>query len=222
MKLLFLLFIILLIGTVTYYYFPKNKHKKNSKKINIKSLIAAITMAAVLLILVSYGMYTSATAQDNQCILSHVTNTKHPANLKTAYDFFAKGNYDYDIGKCKEAITSYSKAIALNKNFYQAYNNRAYTNMRMRNYQEALPDLDKAIQLKPDYVQALMNRGDIHNYYYNINRQQAIDDYKRVISVAGDKKDETSVCGHLFLAEHNGWNIGTFIGLLTGQAFACV
>lgn len=93
--------------------------------------------------------------------------------------------------------------------------------MRMQKYKEALPDLNTAIKLNPNYVQAFMNRGDIHNYYYDIDKQAAIADYKQVISIAGAKRDKTSVCGHLFLAEHNGWNVGTLIGLLTGQAETC-
>jgi tetratricopeptide (TPR) repeat protein len=81
----------------------------------------------------------------------------------------------------------------------------------MRDYKDALPDLDKALALNPNYIQALMNRGDIHNYYYAIDKQRAIADYKKVIALGGGQ--ETSVCGHLFLAIHNGWNIGTFLDL---------
>jgi hypothetical protein len=33
-----------------------------------------------------------------------------------------------------------------------------------------------------------------------------------VIALGGDQK-ETSVCGHLLLARHNGWGLGTFIDL---------
>ena len=82
---------------------------------------------------------------------------------------------------------------------------------RIRDYKDALADLNKAITLDPNYVQALMNRGDIHNYYYEVNKQSAVTDYKKVISLGGEKG--TSVCGHLFLAEHNGWNLGTILSL---------
>jgi len=86
--------------------------------------------------------------------------------------------------------------------------------MRLRNYKDALTDLDKAIRLNPDYINALMNRGDIRNYYYQIDRQAAIADYRRVIALTdSNTRQQTSVCGHLLLAEHNGWNLGTFLYL---------
>ena len=221
MKLLFLLFLILTTGVAVYFYFPLNKTEKKQKKLHMKAFGTATGIVLMLLLLLSYGLYTSATAPDTQCTKTHATKTKPPESLQTALDYFEQGNYNYDIGNCNEAISDYAQAITLNKKFYQAYNNRAYTNMRMQKYKEALPDLNTAIKLNPNYVQAFMNRGDIHNYYYNIDRQAAISDYERVISIAGVKRDKTSVCGHLFLAEHNGWNIGTFIGLLTGQAETC-
>lgn len=87
---------------------------------------------------------------------------------------------NYDIGNCQEAVSDYTKAIVINPNYVQAYNNRAYTSMRMRKYENVLRDLDKTIQIKPNYIQALMNRGDIHNYYYQIDRQAAISDYKEL------------------------------------------
>ena len=70
--------------------------------------------------------------------------------------------------------------------------------MRLRNYSAALPDLNKALVLNPNYIQALMNRGDIHNYYYAIDRRSAIADYEKVIALGGTRG--TSVCGHLFMA----------------------
>jgi hypothetical protein len=40
-------------------------------------------------------------------------------------------------------------------------------------YADALPALDRAIALRPTYVNALMNRGDIYNFYYQIDRARA-------------------------------------------------
>jgi tetratricopeptide (TPR) repeat protein len=90
----------------------------------------------------------------------------------------------------------------------------------MRDYKDALTDLDKALELNPNYVQALMNRGDIHNFYYEINRQSAIADYKKVIELAGPS-DTTSVCGHLFLAKHNGWTLGAYLDYFKGEFRRC-
>jgi hypothetical protein len=86
--------------------------------------------------------------------------------------------------------------------------------MRQQDYAAALPDLDRAIALRADYVNALMNRGDIHNYYYAIDRQRAVADYDRVIALGG--ASGTSVCGHRMLAYNDGWHAGVVIGLLAG------
>src|SRR5437762_2982103 len=79
-----------------------------------------------------------------------------PAALVTAQDFSAQGDYDYERGKCAEAIADYSRAIALHPDYAVASNNRAYTYMAQKDFAAALPDLDRAIQLRPDYVNALM------------------------------------------------------------------
>jgi hypothetical protein len=79
-------------------------------------------------------------------------------------------------------------------------------------YGKALPDLDRAIQLRPDYVNALMNRGDIYNYYFAIDRTRAIADYNRVLQLGAK---HTSVCGHRSLALNNGWKVHMVAALLT-------
>jgi tetratricopeptide (TPR) repeat protein len=163
--------------------------------------------------------YKSLNQPDTQCTSSHAVNSRPPMSLVTAADFFAKGDYDYDVGNCEQAISDYTKAIKLNPDYPQAYNNRAYTFMRMQIYKAALVDLDKALELNPNYINALMNRGDIHNFYYEIDRQSAKVDYKKVILLGGIHG--TSVCGHLFMAEHNGWNFGTVLDFPWGISSVC-
>lgn len=224
MKLLFLIVVASLISGVAYVataISTKSKGKKR-KKSNWIPLTIASSVFVVLLGLIGYGVYSAAQQPDMQCASSHTTTTQPPSNLQTATDYFQQGNYDYDTGNCQKAVSDYTKAIQLNPNFAQAYNNRAYTNMRLQNYKDALPDLDKAIALNPNYIQALMNRGDIHNYYYQIDRLAAIADYKKVISLTdASTRRQTSVCGHLFLAKHNGWTLGAFIGYFTGEWASC-
>lgn len=212
MKLLISLFLIAIIGYAVYYFLSKKttskqKHKKADKK------ALGITAAVVVVLLggLTFLMYRAETAPDIQCGKMHTTPSYPPANLKTAMDYFEQGNYEYDRGNCQKAIVDYTRSIELNPKYPQAYNNRGYTYMRMRDYQAALPDFDKAIALNPKYIQALMNRGDIHNYYYQIDRPSAVADYEKVISLGGGQ--ETSVCGHLFLAKHEGWKLGTLLDL---------
>jgi tetratricopeptide (TPR) repeat protein len=203
-----LIFPILFAFLLLVFYLFIHKSKKNKPARQLWLLVAIFII--VLIGFLGFKFLNSINIPDTQCTTSHVSNSLLPKSLITADDYFNQGNYDYDIGKCKQAIVDYSKAIQLNTNFPEAYNNRAYTYMRMQNYKNALPDLNKALKLRPDYIHALMNRGDLYNYYGpKINRQKAIADYNKVIALGGTHG--TSVCGHLFLAIHNGWNLGTIL-----------
>ncbi len=221
MKLLFLLFVTVIIAIAVYALTSKwfGNTKKN-KKNHWKPLGISTMVVFILLGLIAFGVYSTNHQPDIQCSSSHTAISNPPSSLKTATDYLAQGDYDYDTGNCPQAVANYTKAITLNPNYAKAYNNRAYTNMRLRNYKDALPDLDKAIQLNPNYIQALMNRGDIHNYYYQIDRQAAIADYKKVISLS-PSGGNSSVCGHLFLAKHNGWNLGTYLDFFRGAVSSC-
>lgn len=220
MKLLFLLVVTAIIGIGAYlvsFLFLKGKKKK---KLRFLPFGIAGFVVVLLLGLISFGMYSSLHEPDFQCSKTHVVITKPPSNLTTAMDFFTQANYEYDTGNCTQAIASYSKAIELNPTYVQAYNNRGYTYMRLRDYKNALADLNKALQLNPNYVQALMNRGDVHNYYYQIDRPSAIADYKKAKSL-GATQNGTSVCGHMFLAEHGGWTLGAFWDFFNGNFQKC-
>jgi tetratricopeptide (TPR) repeat protein len=138
---------------------------------------------------------------DTWCTAIRNSTSYPPAVLKTSMDYFEKGNYDYDTGRCKEAIADYAKSIELNSKYPQAFNNRAYTYMRMGDYKDALTDLNKALEINPNYINALMNRGDIYNYYFEIDKTKAITDYEKIISIAG--AGGTGVCGHLAMAKYS-------------------
>lgn len=212
MKLLVSLFVIAVLSFGTYQLTFVLTNKKKKSNGNKTTAVGATILVCILLFgFLAFSMYRNIKALDLQCATHHVTMSEPPRVLVTAMDYFEEANYEYDTGNCWVAILDYNKSIEMNPEFAQAYNNRAYTYMRMRNYSAALPDLDKAIKLKPDYIQALMNRGDIHNYYYQIDRPLAVKDYEKVIALGG--KDENSVCGHIFLARNNGWALSTFLSL---------
>jgi tetratricopeptide (TPR) repeat protein len=180
--------------------------------------IGLAAVAALLALVVALGLrgVQQVTPADTQCTTAHATSMRPPASLVTAADYLAQGDYDYERGDCAQAIAAYTRAIALDPDFAEAYNNRAYTYMRQKNYAAALPDLDRAVELRPTYVNALMNRGDIYNYYYRIDRQRAIADYDRVIELGGaEAMRRTSVCGHRMLAAHDGWGPGVFLQVVT-------
>jgi tetratricopeptide (TPR) repeat protein len=182
--------------------------------------IPVAVLGGGLLVLGASAAYGAATEPDTQCTSVHTTTSQPPPSLVSAADFLALGDFDFDRGACNEAIADYTRAIDLDAQFAAAYNNRAYTNMRQQNYAAALPDLDRAIELRPDYANALMNRGDIYNYYYAIDRQRAIADYDRIIALG--QSGQGSVCGHRMLAYYGGWSPRVFVDvLLHGTDVGC-
>lgn len=210
MKFVISLVLIFLVAFAVYSLTKKNKKRA-------KVLTGAVTV--LLLGSLAFIMYKDATAVDTQCGSTHQTSSIPAEKYMTTTDYFLLGNYDYDAGNCTKAIEDYTKSIKLDPTSPQTYNNRAYTFMRLRDYKSALADLDQALAINPNYIHALMNRGDIHNYYFQIDKKSAIADYEKVIALGGTKG--TSVCGHLFLAEHNGWNLGTVFAL-PQMAFSCL
>jgi tetratricopeptide (TPR) repeat protein len=163
-----------------------------------------------MIVVIGVTACSRAPQQDGQC-----SNPRRPAAVyaqeaKTAEEALKRGDEAYDGGNCSQAIAAYTQALAFNQEYAEAYNNRAYTYMRMQEYAPALKDLDQALRIRPDYIHALMNRGDIHNYYFEQDRKKAIADYDHILR-AGGKSNEPSVCGHRAVAifslpGHEGWN----------------
>jgi|SRR5579859_1372764 len=139
--------------------------------------------------MLTLGAVNAASQPDTQCTSVHTPTVSPPERLVSATDYLVLGDDDYDRDACALAIADYTRASA------------------------ALSDLDRAIALHPDYSNALMNRGDIYNYYYDIDRARAIADYDRVIALG--QKPHTSVCGHRLLAYFNGWNAGVVLNIIT-------
>lgn len=180
--------------------------------------LLAIPFAVLLVWLVGVGIFRQSLPQP----AAHAATSQPPASLNTAQDYLAQGDYEFERGSYDAAVSAYTRALALDPNLPEAYNNRAYTYMTQQNYALALPDLDRAIALRPDYTNALMNRGDIHNYYYQIDYDRAVADYDTILANDPDAAAHTSLCGHRMLALHHGWNIGTLGDLLThGVSAGC-
>ncbi len=102
-------------------------------------------------------------------------------NRLSATDWFEKG-YGLQIAdKHQEATGAYTKAIELNPNFVEAYNNRGAAYGDLRDYRQAIENYDKAIELNPNCVEAYNNRGFA---YDNLGDQrQAIRDFNKAIEL---------------------------------------
>lgn len=166
-----------------------------------------MAVVVVLLALAAVGgLGWNQWRQDTHPPSERLLMTGPDPELETAGDYFEAGNNEYDQKNYEQAIAYYGEALALNPDYAEAYNNRAYTYMALQKYGPALEDLNRAIELRPDYVNALMNRGDIYNYYYEMDTAKAMADYDRVLAL---DPNLANLCGHRLLAEHNGWNFGT-------------
>src|SRR5258706_7691346 len=161
---------------------------------------AAIVIALSFLIMLSNAKIVAN--KNKWCGNKHETTSVIPTKLKTSADFFEKGNYQYDTGDCVAAVASYTQALKLNSKYAEAYNNRAYTYMMLGDYKSAIVDLDAAINLRPTYVNALMNRGDIYNYYFNQDKNKDIADYDKVIAQGANALKGQATCGHRLMAAY--------------------
>ncbi len=205
----FLVIVFVYIASACLFLNVLDWNKKKLKMNRKKWWLAIAAVVCGFLILFGIRSYDSSPHVNSQCLGTHKTALKQVTNPTTPVDYLAQGDYEFETGNCQQAVRDYDKAISLDNGFAEAYNNRAYTYMMLTKYDLALPDLDKAIKIRPDYVHALMNRGDIYNYYYRIDRSKAIADYDKVIA-QGIGADKT-VCGHKFLAKHGGWTLGALL-----------
>ena len=102
----------------------------------------------------------------------------------TAVDWFLKGAKQNCDGDYQEAIESLDKAIELDPDHADAYNNRGISYEELGDPQRAIDDYSKAIELDPDYAMAYNNRG---NSYDDLGEgHRAINDYDRAIELGPD------------------------------------
>ena len=102
-------------------------------------------------------------------------------------DFFFHFNLGLRFQKQRKyrlAIDQYRRAIDIQPNFAQAYNNLGGVYFLSGSYPEAVEEYKKAIELKPDYAEAYYNLAMVYEATGEINR--AIDSYKMVIGVRPD------------------------------------
>src|SRR5688500_18287199 len=152
MRFLVVLVFTSLLSYSTYSFFRKKK------KLALTLSISVAVFVFGLATIVMANAQKSAKSHDGWCNEIHSTNSYPPQTWSSAMDYFEAGNYRYDIGHCDWAIGEYTKSISLDPTYAQAYNNRGYTYMRLRDFEKALPDLNMAISLNPDYLNALKNR----------------------------------------------------------------
>ncbi len=102
----------------------------------------------------------------------------------SASEYYERGNQALQRDEYQPAINDYTRAIALQSDYADAYNNRGFAYDEIGEYQAAIKDYDKAIELKPDDAEVHNNKGVA---YGNIGEYQAaIRDYDKAIALQPD------------------------------------
>lgn len=183
-----------------------------------KTRLSILRITVVGIILVTLGMFSwhnLVSPKDRHCSTQKEISSVPPETINTEFEYFQRGDYYFEQGDCTRALANYTYSIGL-KPTAEAYNNRAYTYMRLQDYIHALSDLDMAIKLRPNYSTALANRGDIHLFYYAKDLRRAIADYDQAIKA--QQPITNTICGHRAIAiakltKPFGWNIFTYLSL---------
>jgi tetratricopeptide (TPR) repeat protein len=97
---------------------------------------------------------------------------------------FCRGNAYYHQGEHDLAVADFSKAIELNPDLAEAYNNRAIAYDAKGEYAQAIADCTKAIELNPALAEAYYNRGNA--YALMGQKEKAIVDFNKVLELSND------------------------------------
>uniref|UniRef100_A0A8C6XHS2 Sperm associated antigen 1 n=1 Tax=Naja naja TaxID=35670 RepID=A0A8C6XHS2_NAJNA len=106
-----------------------------------------------------------------------------------------KGNEAFVTGDYKEAIAYYSRSISAFPTV-AAYNNRAQTEIKLQNWQNALRDCEVVLKMEPENIKALMRRSTVYNNLQNF--KVAAEDLRKVLHI--DPKNAIAKLIH-FLVE---------------------
>ena len=81
------------------------------------------------------------------------------ASAESAEFYYKRGNDKYDAEDYKGALKDYTKAIKINPQYSDAFNNRGNVKLDLNLYKEAIKDYRKAIEFSPQYGDAYYNSG---------------------------------------------------------------
>ena len=99
-------------------------------------------------------------------------------------NYFQRATFRIALGKYKEALADYDRAIELHPDYAAAYYNRGNAKQKLGRDEAAVGDFDEAIRLNPDYAEAYGNRGTAKA---TLGRHEAaVADYNEVIRLNPD------------------------------------
>lgn len=126
-----------------------------------------------------FGKFLISIALIFSLLISQVSANPLEHSSPSASDILRLGAIQLQIGKYSEAVTRFTQAIELNKDFTAAYNNRCLAYLQLQDYQNAITDCNQAIKLVPYNIEAYINRGIA--YYRQGDYPAAINDNNQVI-----------------------------------------
>ena len=100
------------------------------------------------------GKYEESIVQFDMAI-----NPNNLVSLPEAHN--GRGVAKFHLGKNREAMEDYNKAIELKDDFAGAYNNRGLVKYQLGQNEEAISDFNEAIASDPKHAQAYSNRGNV-------------------------------------------------------------
>jgi protein O-GlcNAc transferase len=88
------------------------------------------------------------------------------------------------LGRSKEAVASYDRALAIKPDYAEVLTNRGVALWDLKRFEDALASYERALAIKPDYAEALNNRGvtlqDLKRF------EEALASYERALAIKPD------------------------------------
>ena len=98
--------------------------------------------------------------------------------------------------KLDEALESYNKAIEIDPNYAQAYNNLGIAFQKLNRINEAVFNYKKAISLKTDFAEAFNNLGTAMMLLNNTN--EALKFFDKSLQIKSDYAEVYNCLGNLY------------------------
>jgi tetratricopeptide (TPR) repeat protein len=119
----------------------------------------------IILLIISFAL--SCGEKNNQ-----TTNV----NSNNAKEYYERALEFSDLGKYKQAIEQYTKAIQTDSKYTKAYFNRGALYFNNNEFENSISDFSKVLELSPNDAEAYYNRGQAR--YYNAQKSLACTDWK--------------------------------------------
>ncbi len=163
-----------------------------SERVNVAKqnvLLRRVTLSAsvlFILLTLTYITVKQIGAWKNSITLWNyvIENTPHQNFQRNPTAFINRGVAYFDAGDYKKAFKDFTRAIAVNSNYYGSYYYRGIVSLGQGLTDRAIDDFSKAIDLNPKYYEAINYRAKI--YLGQGLTGKAIDDFSKAIALDPD------------------------------------